>query len=135
MYILYYKHKCNPWLRLSSFFMENLFRLLPWTTKSCEGFHSKFNGMLYFAHPNMCQFIGVLKNVQKHIYIKIRSSTHIKKIRLKISEEEEFWRQIIKYENNQITRLINYVKTDTFSNQSTIKIYYVLKFVYYMFFF
>jgi hypothetical protein len=33
------------------------------TTDSCEAFHSKFNSMFYLAHPNIFQFVDVLKNV------------------------------------------------------------------------
>ena len=84
------------------------------TTNSCEAFHSKFNGMLYSAHPNIYKFIDVLKNVQKDTYIKIRSSGQIKKIRREIYEKREFLRkQMIKYDVNEITRF-DYVKTVSF---------------------
>jgi hypothetical protein len=43
-----------------------------------EVFHSKFNSMFDSVHPNIFQFIDVLKNVQKYIYIKQRSICIIK---------------------------------------------------------
>ena len=63
------------------------------TTNSYEAFHSKCNGMFYSAHPNIYKFIDVLKNVQKDTYIKIRSSSQIKKIRRDIYEKQEFLRK------------------------------------------
>jgi hypothetical protein len=48
------------------------------TTDSCEAFHSKLNSMFYSEHPNIFQFIDVLKNVQKVTYIKQRSIHVIK---------------------------------------------------------
>lgn len=84
------------------------------TTNSCEAFHSKFNGMFYSAKPNIYKFIDVLKNVQKDTYIKIRSSSHIKKIRREVCEKQEFLRkQMIKYDVNEITRF-DYIKTVSF---------------------
>jgi hypothetical protein len=38
------------------------------TTNSCKDFYFKFNSMFYSAHPNIFQFIDVLKNVQKETY-------------------------------------------------------------------
>lgn len=61
------------------------------TTNSCEAFHSKLNGIFYSAHPNIYKFIDILKNVQKDTYIKIRSSSHKKKIRREICEKQEFF--------------------------------------------
>lgn len=84
------------------------------TTNSCEAFHSKFNGMFYSAHPNIYKFIDVLKNVQKDTYIKIRSSSHKKKIRREICQKQEFLRkEMIKYDVNEITRF-DFVKTVSF---------------------
>jgi hypothetical protein len=34
------------------------------TTNCCESFHSKFNSCFYSAHPNIFQFMDVLKEVQ-----------------------------------------------------------------------
>lgn len=65
------------------------------TTNSFEGFHLKFNEMFYSTHRNMYQFIGVLKNCQKNTYIKICSSTQIKKIRLEICEKKNFLKKQI----------------------------------------
>jgi len=92
--------------------MDNLFRFI--TTGNQELRRILFEiqrDVVFCSSKYMCQFIGVLKNVHKYIFIKIQSSTQIKKMKLKISEEEDFRRQIIKYENNQIICLINFIKT------------------------
>jgi len=49
------------------------------TTNSCESFHSHFNSMFYTAHPNIYQFLEILKNVQIDTYIKMRSVEVMKK--------------------------------------------------------
>jgi len=49
-------------------FLHSTFR----TTNNCELFHSKFNGMLYHAHPNIYQFIEALKYIQQDSYIKLK---------------------------------------------------------------
>lgn len=50
------------------------------TTNACESFHSKFNSLFYSPHPNIYQFIEVLKNVQIDTYIKISSISIEKKV-------------------------------------------------------
>ncbi|KAE9530452.1 hypothetical protein AGLY_010914 [Aphis glycines] len=49
------------------------------TTNSCESFRSHFNSMFYTAHPNIYQFLEILKNVQIYTYIKMRSLEVMKK--------------------------------------------------------
>jgi len=49
------------------------------TKNSCESFHSYFNSMFYTAHPNIYQFLEILKNVQIDTYIKMRSVEVMKK--------------------------------------------------------
>ncbi|KAE9522680.1 hypothetical protein AGLY_016902 [Aphis glycines] len=75
------------------------------TTNSCEDFHSKLNALFYSAHPNIFIFIDVLKNIQKHTYIKLRS-THLNTRRTNIIEKETFIRNAMKrLEENQIEKL------------------------------
>jgi len=80
------------------------------TTNSCEAFHSKFNSMVYSAHPNIFQFIDVLKNVQKKTYIKKRNIHVIKNRQLMVCQKEGYLRQkMAKYDSGQLTGL-NYIK-------------------------
>jgi hypothetical protein len=68
----------------------------------CEAFHSKFNALLYSAHPNIFVFIDVLKNAQNNI--KLRNS-HLNTRRTNIIEKETFIRNAMKrLEENQIDK-------------------------------
>jgi hypothetical protein len=70
----------------------------------CKAFHLKFNTLFYSAHPNIFVFIDVLKNVQKDIYIKLRS-THLNTRRTNIIEKETFIRNSMKWlEEKQIDK-------------------------------
>jgi len=39
------------------------------TNRKCEAFHSKFNSFFYSSHPNIYQFINVLKSFQINTYV------------------------------------------------------------------
>lgn len=60
------------------------------TTNACESFHSKFNEQFYSPHPNIFNFLEVLKDFQANTYVKI-NSTHLpvkinnRKYKLKLS--------------------------------------------------
>lgn len=70
--------------------------------------------MFYSAHPNIFQFIDVLKNVQKETYIKQRSIHVIKNRRMMVCEKENYLRQnMAKYESGQLTRF-DYIKKVSF---------------------
>jgi len=47
------------------------------TTNTCENFHSKFNSFFYTSHPNIHQFLNVLKQCQTDTYIKMTSSHNL----------------------------------------------------------
>lgn len=49
------------------------------TTHACEAFHSKFNSSFYSSHPNIFQFIDVLKSFQIKTYVLINSINTPKK--------------------------------------------------------
>ncbi|KAF0710464.1 Uncharacterized protein FWK35_00035451, partial [Aphis craccivora] len=76
------------------------------TTNSFEAFHSKCNTLFYSAHLNIIfVFIDVLKNIQKDIYIKLRS-THLNTHRTNIIEKETFIRNAMKrLKEKQIDKL------------------------------
>lgn len=44
-------------------------------TNNCESFHSKSNNIFYKTYPNVNQFIEVIKDVQKDMFIKFQSKT------------------------------------------------------------
>lgn len=77
------------------------------TTNACESFHSKFNSLFYNPHPNIFQFLEVLKNIQIDTYIKIRSSSQPKKVyRRALQERQQFVnRKIEQLRQNEISRL------------------------------
>jgi hypothetical protein len=56
------------------------------TTICCESFHSKFNSCFYSAHPNIFQFMNVLKKIQIKTYVKLRSTDKKKMLNLKIKK-------------------------------------------------
>jgi hypothetical protein len=51
--------------------------------------------MFYSAHPNIIQFINVLKNIQKETCIKQRSIHVIKNRRMMVYKKEDYLRQNI----------------------------------------
>lgn len=81
------------------------------TTNSCEAFHSKFNSMFYSSHPNIFQFIEVIKNVQCDVYIKIRSTGLLSKI----TRDKYLFlsHKLNAYKNGQISRF-EFIKTVSF---------------------
>jgi len=42
-------------------------------TNNCESFHKKLNCSFYSSHPNIFNFIEILKNMQCDTYITLRS--------------------------------------------------------------
>ena len=73
------------------------------TTNCCESFHSKFNSCFYSAHPNIFQFMDVLKEVQIETYIKLRSSNKLQNLKSK-NKEIFIKTEMDKYKNNEISR-------------------------------
>lgn len=49
------------------------------TTNACESFHAHFSKHFYTSHPNIFIFVSALKDFQKHVYIKIRSISNVRK--------------------------------------------------------
>jgi len=72
------------------------------TTNSCEAFHSKFNSMFYSSHPNIFQFVEVIKNLQCEVYIKIRSNGQLSKT---TQEKHLFLSQKLNAYNNGQSRI------------------------------
>lgn len=56
------------------------------TTNCCEIFHAKFNAEFMSAHPNIFNFMEILKQIQADTYIKLRS----KNIRKKLTTSKRF---------------------------------------------
>lgn len=85
------------------------------TTNCCESFHSEFNKNFYQTHPNIIQFLEVLKQFQTKVYIKINSVNIQKRIfNKKYRERLEHLNKILKqYKNNEIDRF-HFVKAASF---------------------
>jgi hypothetical protein len=88
------------------------------TTNACEAFHSKFNSSFYSSHPNIFQFIEVLKSFQINTYVLINSidtpkKDYRKKKHLKIGYLEQ---QIENLKKNNISPL-NFIKNISFKFQ------------------
>lgn len=45
----------------------------PRTTNACESFHSHFADLFYHAHPNICEWMDKVKDVQKGSYTKMNT--------------------------------------------------------------
>lgn len=65
------------------------------TTNSYETFHSKLNNLFIASHPNIYNFIDVLKNIQSETYIKIQNNRQ-RKSRQIIEKENYIRKKIIK---------------------------------------
>lgn len=63
------------------------------STNACEAFHSKFNSSFYCAHPNIYQFVEVLKNFQIDTYVKIKSASVVKKVYRKATVAKQLYIQ------------------------------------------
>lgn len=73
--------------RLFTNYFENFYNC-------CEAFHSNFNSILYTqisARPDIFVFVGIMKNIQKYKFIKLRSN-HLNNHRSNIIEKEIFIR-------------------------------------------
>src|SRR5699024_3436996 len=81
------------------------------TTNCCESFHAKWNQSFYSSHPNICQFIQILKEFQTHTYIKMNSCHLPVKIHNKSHKVRvEFLKEAVNnYKAGKLTRF-NYVK-------------------------
>jgi hypothetical protein len=83
------------------------------TTNCCESFHAKFNAEFTSAHPNIFNFMEILKQIQADTYIKLRS----KNIRKKTNNQQMICSVIQKcidqFKEGQITRA-EYVKKVSF---------------------
>ena len=75
------------------------------TTNGCESFHAKFNGYFYTSHPNVYNFIDMLKNIQSDTYIKLRSTNDSKKNKKLLAQEQHLREEMIKFMNKKYTRL------------------------------
>lgn len=80
------------------------------TTNGCESFHAKFNGYFYTAHPNVYNFIEILKNIQSETYIKLRSSNSLKKHKKLLEQETHLRKEMLRFSNRNCSRL-EYVET------------------------
>lgn len=74
------------------------------TTNVCESFHSRLNGMFNCSHPNIYNFIYVLKDIQIDTYIKIRSKEVIKMKKTTVEKNFFLRQEMLKYENKKISR-------------------------------
>lgn len=76
------------------------------TTNACESFHSKFNASFYCSHPNIFQFLEVLKDIQIDTYIKIQSAHQEKKVYRRIFHERQKFidNKIEELKKNQISK-------------------------------
>lgn len=86
------------------------------TTNACESFHSKFNSSFYSSHPNLFQFIEVLKDFQKDIYIKLNSITCKKVLRKALQNKAEFIQRRINELDEGVLSPFDFVKTVCFKN-------------------
>ena len=75
------------------------------TTNGCESFHAKFNGYFYTAHPNVYNFIEILKNIQSETYIKLRSSNSLKKHKKLLEQETHLRKEMLRFSNRNCSRL------------------------------
>jgi len=82
------------------------------TTNSCEAFHSKLNNLFISSHPNIYNFIDVIKDIQSETYIKIRSNRQ-RKSRQIIEKENYIREKMVEYNNKLLTRF-EYVKAVSF---------------------
>ncbi|KAE9544414.1 hypothetical protein AGLY_001593 [Aphis glycines] len=73
------------------------------TTNVCESFHSRLNGMFNCSHPNIYNFIDVLKDIQIDTYIKIRSKEVIKMKKTTVEKNFFLRQEMLKYENKKIS--------------------------------
>lgn len=77
------------------------------TTNSCEGFHSKFNGMFPSPHPNINVFISNLKLIQSDTYLKLNSVLAKEKryVRPDVLKKKKFLDEKIQaYRKNNLSR-------------------------------
>jgi len=75
------------------------------TTNICKSFHSRLNEIFNCSHPNIYNFIDILKDIQIDTYIKIRSNKEVIKTKKITIEKDIFMRQeMLKYENQNISR-------------------------------
>ncbi|KAE9539705.1 hypothetical protein AGLY_004957 [Aphis glycines] len=74
------------------------------TTNVCESFHSRLNRMFNCSHPNIYNFINVLKDIQIDTCIKIRSKEVIKMKKTTVEKIFFLRQEMLKYENKKISR-------------------------------
>lgn len=86
------------------------------TTNCCEAFHSHFNSYFYSPHPDIFKFISVLKDVQLHTYIKIRSVDIQRKFtNCESTKRMEYVSNLIEmYKNGNISRF-QFVKSVSYN--------------------
>ncbi|KAE9524137.1 hypothetical protein AGLY_015502 [Aphis glycines] len=78
------------------------------TIDSCEAFHSKLNNLFIASHPNIYNFIDVLKNIQSEINKIIRRNRQ-KKIPSNCRKRKLNSKKIIEYNNSERSdEYINY---------------------------
>jgi len=75
------------------------------TTNVCESFHSRLNGMFNCSHPNIYNFIDILKDIQINTNIKIRSKEVIKMKKTTIQKTFFLRQEMLKYQNKKFQDL------------------------------
>jgi len=73
-FILYIRFIYKKWCWLSTRNMGKIFIIdIIRTTNNCESFHRKWNSFFNSSHPNIFNFIDILKNTHIDTYIALRS--------------------------------------------------------------
>lgn len=85
------------------------------TTNSCESFHSHFNSNFYSAHPNLFNFLNILKNFQSETYIKINSANcSVRKLKSITKKKQNFIQLKIQEYNSNVLSTFEFVKIMSF---------------------
>jgi hypothetical protein len=73
------------------------------TTNNCESFHRKLNSSFNSSHPNIFNFVEILKNIQSDAYIALRSQGT--RNRRMIEKEEYIKKKMEELETKKITQI------------------------------
>jgi len=91
------------------------------TTNACEAFHSKFNSSFYSSHPNIHQFINVLKSFQINTYVLMNSiNTPKKDYRRKKYQKIDYLNEEIKKFKQKTNSAFIYLKNVSLKFQPTL---------------
>lgn len=81
------------------------------TTNNCESFHSKFNQNFYSSHPNLYDFLEILKNFQAEVYVKVYTANKfVKKLRPEIIRRQKYLNHMIFRKNSGEISALDFVK-------------------------